>query len=338
MKQQSFLLVSLVLSFFFFFSVKSATTVFAFRLMNNNNDPYHHYNNNSGGKSVYFRPDGCRLFAVADLHGDLSQTKKVLAEVCKLVHPNTHHWIGGCATLVQLGDRVDRHHESIEVIDYLNKLAKEARKAGGLVKQLIGNHEGLQLTGQFQYVNHQEMEKKGGEDAWRNLFSQRGFYGQQLRRSSMVFFDDRSKTVFVHGGLVPKFARLGVDGINTLAKRQMMTNDFNNEKDPLKRGVAYSVFGEDGPVWDRSIITHAMQTPTPDCKLLDISLKLLHGHRMVVGHTPQGNKKVNLYCNDKLVAADVGISGSMASGLGAVEIVDGSATSDGETASVKVLF
>lgn len=288
-------------------------------------------------------------------------------------------WIAGCATLVQTGDRVDRHHESLKVIDFLNKLAKDAPKfGGGKVIQLVGNHEALNMGSHNEYVHPQEIESKGGEAAWRNLFSRRGVYGQQLRKMPLVYVDEESKTVFVHGGLTPKWAKLGVEKINRMALQHMQSDKFDTPD---------SIFRDDGPVWDRSVITEASgkdpfgrpnakkqkknsnnnnlknQNDGDDdgagandqggigvedqdndddhndvkdkqnymkknnkshhqCPLLEQSLQLLGGMtRMVVGHTPQMGGKIGMFCDKRLIAADVGISKSMMNQLAAVEIL-----------------
>ena len=42
---------------------------------------------------------------------------------------------------------------------------------------------------------------------------------------------------------------------------------------------------------------------------------------MIVGHTPQMGGKVGMFCDKRLIAADVGISQSMMNQLAAVEIL-----------------
>src|SRR5207302_8235545 len=62
-----------------------------------------------------------------------------------------HHWTGGKATLVQVGDLLDRGPKPREVMDLVMSLEKEAAKAGGRVS-LLGNHEMMNIMGDLRYV------------------------------------------------------------------------------------------------------------------------------------------------------------------------------------------
>ncbi len=63
------------------------------------------------------------------------------------------HWIGGNTTFVQTGDVFDRGVEVRKVLDLLMRLEEEAAAAGGEVIALLGNHEGMNLTGFYRDVN-----------------------------------------------------------------------------------------------------------------------------------------------------------------------------------------
>jgi hypothetical protein len=64
-----------------------------------------------------------------------------------------YNWIGGQATFVQTGDLFDRGVRVREVLDLLMRLQGEAAAAGGRVEVLLGNHEGMNLTGFYRDVN-----------------------------------------------------------------------------------------------------------------------------------------------------------------------------------------
>lgn len=92
-----------------------------------------------------------RIVAVGDLHGDYDQYIKVLT-ANGLVDEKLK-WQGGKTHFVQLGDVVDRGPDSLRIIRHLMKLEKEAKKKGGRVHVLIGNHEAMNIQGDLRYVH-----------------------------------------------------------------------------------------------------------------------------------------------------------------------------------------
>ena len=96
------------------------------------------------------QPVPARIVAVGDLHGDFSAWLDI-ARDAKLVDP-ANHWIGGKTVLVQTGDMVDRGADSLKIIRHLQQLDGEAKRAGGRVVVLMGNHEAMQVIGDYRYV------------------------------------------------------------------------------------------------------------------------------------------------------------------------------------------
>ncbi|HEY6552872.1 MAG TPA: metallophosphoesterase, partial [Vicinamibacteria bacterium] len=95
-----------------------------------------------------------RVVAVGDIHGDYDQFVTVLRDA-GLVDGQLA-WSGGRAHLVQTGDRIDRGPDSRKVMDLLMRLEKEAKKASGAVHSLLGNHEAMNVLGDFRYVTPEE--------------------------------------------------------------------------------------------------------------------------------------------------------------------------------------
>ena len=95
-------------------------------------------------------PQPSRIVAVGDLHGDYSAWSDI-ARAAGLVGPGGQ-WTGGRTTFVQVGDVVDRGPDSLKIIRELMRLQKEARKAGGRVIVLVGNHEAMNIVGDLRYV------------------------------------------------------------------------------------------------------------------------------------------------------------------------------------------
>lgn len=109
-----------------------------------------------------------RIVVLADVHGDLAGAREALAlagvigvDVDKDVNgtraERAWRWTGGSDTLVQLGDLVDRGPDDSAVLKFFLQLSEEAKRAGGRVVVLMGNHELLQLQGTFSYVHADSM-------------------------------------------------------------------------------------------------------------------------------------------------------------------------------------
>jgi hypothetical protein len=92
-----------------------------------------------------------RIVAVGDLHGDFSAWRDILRSASLV--DNKGHWSGGDTILVQTGDAVDRGPNSLEIIQDLMRLQKEAARAHGQLIAMVGNHEVMNLTGDLRYVS-----------------------------------------------------------------------------------------------------------------------------------------------------------------------------------------
>ena len=93
------------------------------------------------------------VFAIGDVHGDFDDFSAILQRTGLI--DTQHHWTGNKATLVQVGDLLDRGPKPREVMDLVMALEKEAPKAGGRVVSLLGNHEMMNIMGDLRYVTPQ---------------------------------------------------------------------------------------------------------------------------------------------------------------------------------------
>lgn len=54
--------------------------------------------------------------------------------------------------MVQVGDQLDRGDQEVEILYFLERLQREAAAAGGALHILNGNHETMNVAGQFRYA------------------------------------------------------------------------------------------------------------------------------------------------------------------------------------------
>jgi len=93
---------------------------------------------------------GRRIVAMGDIHGAYNGMREILRRVG--IIDQHDEWIGGNASLVQTGDFLDRGPGATKVAELLMALQAQAPKHGGEVIVLLGNHEVLNLLGDFRDV------------------------------------------------------------------------------------------------------------------------------------------------------------------------------------------
>jgi len=103
------------------------------------------------------------VIAIGDVHGDFDDFCLILKRVG--VVDEKLHWAGGHATLVQMGDLLDRGPKEREALDLMRILEDEAAKAGGRVVSLLGNHEAMNLMGDLRYVTPELYASFSGPDS-----------------------------------------------------------------------------------------------------------------------------------------------------------------------------
>ncbi|HLH30237.1 MAG TPA: metallophosphoesterase, partial [Terriglobia bacterium] len=168
-----------------------------------------------------------RVVAIGDIHGDFDAFTGILQRA-HLIDP-TLRWIGADTTLVQLGDFLDRGPKARDVMDLLMSLQKTAPRQGGKVIVLMGNHETMNLYGDYRYVTPDDYatftnEKAGsrarslypsrpeGFAARCDAFAPEGRYGKWIRGlPAIVRIDD---SIFLHGGISPDLASYSIDKLN----------------------------------------------------------------------------------------------------------------------------
>ncbi|KAF5446641.1 hypothetical protein F2P56_032252 [Juglans regia] len=106
----------------------------------------------NGNPPTFVSAPGRRIVAVGDLHGDLDKARCALEMAGLLSSDGQDLWTGGETVLVQLGDVLDRGEDEIAILSLLRSLDIQAKAKGGAVFQVNGNHETMNVEGDFRYV------------------------------------------------------------------------------------------------------------------------------------------------------------------------------------------
>jgi hypothetical protein len=262
-------------------------------------------------------PAAGRLIALGDVHGDLGALRAAL-KLAGLVD-DKDAWTGGGAWVVQTGDQTDRGDDEREIFEFLERLRLQAHAAGGRLIILNGNHETMQASGDLRYVTPggfddfpeppNDAAVRGGASpdqvARTRAFAPGSAWARLLStRNLAVKVGD---TVFVHGGVSPKWAEVGLEAFNAPTRAWLAG----------KGEAPDAITDPDGPVWNR---TYSQEADAASCSQLEDALEALGATRMVVGHTVQ-DSGVTHACDKKVWRVDVGMAAHYGGKPSVIEIV-----------------
>ena len=332
-----------------------------------------------------------RVVAISDIHGAFEPMVNALRAAA--IVDDDLAWSGARSHLVIVGDIVDRGPDSREVMDLLMDLEQQAVAAGGMVHVLIGNHEVMNLSGDLRYVSSAEYaafstdeleqdrergfaayadSRTGGDDtpeglrtlfeqrfpkgffAHRRAFSSSGKYGKWLLSKPVVVVING--TAFVHGGLSPMIAKVGLEGVNGSLRNEAVeyvrqlevlqnaeillpTDAFYDHPDildqrmPLQNASAEiteavnavkalnnSDFNSlSGPLWYRGNI---VCSELVESDKLAAALLAIDANRVVIGHTPTPGRQVLERFGGRIIEIDTGMLNAYYGGSANALVID----------------
>lgn len=247
------------------------------------------------------------VVAMGDFHGDHLSMLKALRLAGAINSEN--RWVGRDMVVVQVGDQIDRGDFDKWVLDYMDQLKEQATENGGDVISLLGNHEIMNVESDFTFVSEPSFEAfkefgKDGKSGRKAAFRPGGPYALKLSERDVAA--KIGDVVFVHGGITPKYAKIGINAMNSSVRTWMAAEIDNSDKKKKPAEKPDFVDAVDGPLWSRAYSNTKLP---PDCKALQKSLEILDAQYMVVAHTPQGKKGVNNDgCGGRVWRVDTGMS------------------------------
>ena len=257
-------------------------------------------------KSVYNKKD--RILVIGDLHGDYQTTINLFIKL-KLINYDKQ-WIAQPKNtfVIQMGDQVDGGGRGegdvkgeLELIQFMEELNEKAMSYGGAVLSLIGNHEVMNLIGDFRYASQKDIDDVGGLEIRKKIFSPGGDLFNKLSCTRNVVVRVGS-WVFVHAGILPRH----IENNNTGDKwfesvNNLMRLFMQGKKTTFDPDIQQLFLDKNGVIWDRDY-----GSEQPECSNWDQTKRLLGVDKIVVGHTIQD--QINSKCDNKIWRVDVGIS------------------------------
>jgi hypothetical protein len=197
-----------------------------------------------------------RVVAIGDVHGEYDKLVPLLTGI-GLTDSNLK-WIGGKAHLILCGDLLDRGKKERAVMDLLMRLQQEAKKDGGKVHVLLGNHDVMNLVRDLRYVDkanyadfskeEKSRDRKRGFDSFKRLYADQKLKEAQLRAAfdekyppgyfgRLKAFELRGKygawlldhptlikindVVYVHAGLREEVSAAGIEKTNKQVQKSI---------------------------------------------------------------------------------------------------------------------
>ena len=264
-----------------------------------------------------------RVVAIGDIHADINALRTAFRAAGATNARD--EWIGGTLTIVQMGDLIGRSDDERQVLDFVFDMQRRATMAGGRVYVLIGNHEVFggrvdnQAVGRNPFSAYEDMVGLRRDDPRLQVLPAMarargaalmagGPYARRIAAFPVVL--KLGQTVFVHGGVVPRWARYGVDRIN----REV--SDWLLGKTP-EPDSALGVDDGDRVMWTRQF---SADVDAADCAALEESLRILGARRMIVAHTVHA--EITSRCDGQVWAVDVGMSRAYGGTVQVLEITD----------------
>jgi hypothetical protein len=206
---------------------------------------------------IYELPIHKRIIVIGDIHGDIRRFKNILVNA-KIIN-NDLEWIAEPreTIILQLGDQIDslnrnttenwevlKDYEMIYFTDHLNLIA---RAKGGYCISLIGNHELMNVIGDFSYVS--ENSNSNTRD---KMFKPKGSIALILAKRPLIFkIGDllfcHAKLHINHLNILKKYNK-DIFYINEIWRNYLETSKLSIEDKEIIDSI---IIGSSGILWNR---------------------------------------------------------------------------------------
>lgn len=242
-----------------------------------------------------------RILAIGDIHGHYKSLVNYLK--ANNVIDKSHNWIWGDGHVVLLGDVFDRGNEVTESLWFIYQLDIEARRQGGRVHMLLGNHEIMVMINDTRYLNRKyELFSNYFMKDYALFFDENSELGRWLRtRNTIIRINDN---LFSHAGISPVLfeKRLSIPKINFLLQEYLAHDPLAPNRYPE---LTHLILNEYGPLWYRGYLFDNEDIFMIRNREINNILDFYKASKIIIAHSEV--KNVSTMFDGKVIAIDVPI-------------------------------
>ena len=216
-----------------------------------------------------------------------------------------------------MGDLVGGEQSRL-VLNAVMRLEREARRAGGRVHALLGNHDLLPAAGRFERMTRHERRAYRKDD-----FRGDGPYSAWLRGRPTILKIGR--TLYVHAGLDRWALDMDPADVNAQVRAWIAHRQGKGPKPP--KATRWAVDEEDGPMCTRAFKPRRRRPKdAPSRKTIRAILDRLGAERIVLGHSPTSDGSIvtdHPHYGEAVVLIDTRISDDERGRLSALTMLNG---------------
>ena len=213
------------------------------------------------------------ILILSDIEGEFEHFRNILLSAH--VIDEEYRWVFGKGKVIVAGDLFDRGGQVSQFLWLLYKLEDEAARKGGEVHVVLGNHDVMNLDGDFRYVRSEYMANaRLMNESYSSLYGKDTELGRWLRSRNII--EKVDSLLVMHGGISPEILHEGktIRQINTDCRPWYAIHPGQVPDSLVDFFNAKAIF------WYRGYFLN----PRATVSLVDSTLAFYGVNKLIVGH------------------------------------------------------
>lgn len=238
-----------------------------------------------------------KVLFLSDVEGEFAALRSLL--LANGVIDSKYNWTFGKGRVVLCGDLFDRGDDVTEVLWLLYKLEQDAKKKGGYVHTILGNHDIMNMSGDVRYVDQKYFDvAKVMNIDYMKFYDTNTELGRWLRTKNTV--EKVGDNLCAHAGVAPQINTMNMTLQEINDKCRPYYDKAQNKEAVSEAGLDNFFSGKTSLFWYRGYFKEPKATEAE----VNATLALYGVKRIIVGHTiVPGN--VGFYYDKKVLGIDV---------------------------------